>query len=650
MHKYWCRSLCILLLPITITVNASNALPAEAFSQLPSAENIEISPDGKYIAYFMHLDDFTVLAVMDLEKRESHGLVKSDNEKFKFNWLRWVNPEKLIFSIYFPDHRGLGIETDETRLMSIGPTDTEPKILFKPARSYGMSYKHVSQFQDTVISMLPGDDDNILMGFDTDNPTYPSVYSVSVTTGKKSIVRRSKFPIRDWIADRQGRARAGVGYDADDGVRSIWVHDLETDAWNKLWEYKYFSQPDISPLGFSIDPNVLYISAEHNGRQSVFTIDTRQSAPEMNLVAHDPDYDIEGGLIYSPRTNDAVGVSHGEAENSVIYWNEEYQAFQRTIDNALPDTSNSFVSFSSDERQYIVYASSSTRPGVYYYGNKDKSTLAPIVHQYPKLVNEVLPGAKKVSYRARDGLEIEAYLTLQKHVVDKLVPANIVHHVGPIVRVYGGFDYWTQFFVHRGYAVLQPNFRGSSGYGHEFQMHAVGQYGMAMQDDLADATHWLIEHGIADPDRICIVGASYGGYAAQLAAAKTPDLYQCAISFAGVSDLLAQRNKAKNYVNKEVAFDQYGRDSKQLQAYSPINLVDKITIPLLIVHGDADRVVDVEQSREMVEALEDHDKAFEYIELENGTHYLDKQQHRTALFKAMDTFLAQHLGAEKVLK
>ncbi|MBK6512019.1 MAG: prolyl oligopeptidase family serine peptidase [Haliea sp.] len=125
-------------------------------------------------------------------------------------------------------------------------------------------------------------------------------------------------------------------------------------------------------------------------------------------------------------------------------------------------------------------------------------------------MNEVLPGAKKVSYRARDGLEIEAYLTLPKHVVDKPVPAIIFPHGGPMVREYGGFDYWTQFFVHRGYAVLQPNFRGSSGYGHEFQMHAVGQYGMAMQDDLADATHWLIEHGIADPDRICIVGASSG--------------------------------------------------------------------------------------------------------------------------------------------
>ncbi len=645
MHKDWNLKCCFLLLlaAAAAAVNASEQLPFEAYSQLPQVKGIEISPDGKHIAYFLNLSDATVLVAMDMEKREARGLVKSDNEKFKFNWLQWVNPETLIFSVYYPDARGLGIDTTETRLLSMGLTDGEPKTLFRPARDGLTAYKHVSQFQDNVISLLPAEHDKILMGFDTDNPTYPSVYSVDVDTGRKSIVRRSKPPIRDWVADRQDRVRAGIGYDAKDGVRSIWVHDLVTDDWNKLWEYKYFSQSDISPLGFSVDPNILYIRAEHNGRQAIFTIDTRQTSPEMHLVADDPDYDIEGGLIYSPKTNDAVGVSHGEAENSRIYWDEEYQAFQQAIDKVLPDTSNNLVSFSSNEQQYIVYASSNTEPGIYYYGNRDTSSLVEIIHQYPALMDEKLPRANKVSYAARDGLEIEAYLTLPDNFDGKPIPAIIHPHGGPMVREYGGFDYWTQFFVSRGYAVLQPNFRGSSGYGHEFEMKAVGQYGMAMQDDLTDGTHWLIEQGIADPKRICIVGASYGGYAALLAAAKTPDLFRCAVSFAGVSDLLAQRNKSRHYVNKVVAFDQYGRDSKQLKNVSPINLVDRITIPLLLVHGESDRVVDVEQSREMVEALEEHDKIFEYVELENGTHYLDKQEHRNRLFESMDKFLALHL-------
>jgi dipeptidyl aminopeptidase/acylaminoacyl peptidase len=644
MHKYWCVSVCFLLLLMTPAANASKPLPVEAFSQLPSAHSIEMSPDGKYIAYFLNLDNATVLATMDLETHEPQGLIQSDNERYKFNWLQWANSEKVIFSTYFPDYRGLGVETEETRLLSIGRTDKEPKVLFTPSLGAGLSYKHVSQFQDNVISLLPDDNDNILMGFDIDNPNYPSVYSVNVNTGKKSIIKRDRAPIRDWIADRQGRVRAGVGFDEDDGVRSIWVHNPDTDEWNKLWEYKYFSQPDITPLGFSVDPHVLYIRAEHNGRQSIFTIDARQTSPHMSLIAHDPDYDIEGGLMYSPKTNDAVGVSHGEAQNSIIYWDEQYQAFQQAIDKALPDTSNSLVSFSRNERQYIVYASSSNRPGVYYYGNRDTKSMEAIIPEYPKLMNEELPETEKVSYQARDGLKIEAYLTLPNNFDGKPIPAIIQPHGGPMVREYGGFDYWTQFFVNRGYAVLQPNFRGSSGYGHEFEMQAVGQYGMAMQDDLTDATNWLIKQGIADPGRICIVGASYGGYAALLAAAKTPDLFQCAISFAGLSDLLAQRNKARNYVNKVVALEQYGRDSKQLEDNSPINLVDKITIPLLLVHGDDDRVVDVEQSRAMVEALEDRDKKFEYIELEHGTHYLDNQQHRTTLFKAMDTFLARYLG------
>lgn len=586
-----------------------------------------------------------MLVTLDLDKRKTHGITRSDNEKFKFNWLRWASPEKLIFSIYFPHFRGLGVDTTETRLLSVDPTGGEPKTLFRPGRKSPTSYKHYSQIQDDVISVLPEEHDRILMGFDTDSPTYPSVYSVDVNTGSKTIVRRAKPPIRGWIADRQGRVRAGIGYDEDDGVRSVWVLDLETDDWNKLWEYKYFSQPDITPMGFSVDPNVLYIRADHNGRQAIFTIDTRDASPQMQLVVGDPDYDIEGGLIYSPKTNDAVGVSHGEADNSVIYWDEVYEGYQRTIDTALLDTSNHLLSFSDNELRYIVYASSHNMPGVYYYGNRISNTLEPIIQQYPELMAEKLPGSRKVSYKARDGLEIEAYLTLPANFDGKPIPAIVHPHGGPMVREYGGFDYWTQFFVSRGYAVLQPNFRGSSGYGHDFQMQAVGQYGEAMQDDLVDGTRWLVTEGIADSERICIVGASYGGYAALLAAAETPKLFQCAISFAGVSDLLAQRNRSRHYINKVVAFDQYGRDSKQLEMNSPVNLVEKITIPILLVHGEKDRVVDVEQSREMAEELDEHGKTFEYIELEHGTHYLDNHQHRTALFEAMDAFLQRYLGS-----
>lgn len=646
MHKKWCsRFLYTLLFTISsLATTATPALPVEAFSQLPKVSDIELSPDGKYIAYFMNIEESTILVTMDIEKRKIHGIIKTDNERFKFSWLEWVNPDRLIFSIYFPDHRGLGVGTTETRLFSVGPTESEPRILFKPSIASKTQYKHYSQFQDRVVSLLPADPDHILVALDTDDPTYPSVYKIDVNKGGKIKFKRPKRPVRNWIADRQGRVRSGVGYDQRSGERSIWAHNLDTDKWNMLWEYKYFSQADISPLGFGLDPHKLFINAEHNGRQSVFSIDTRQATPQMTLVAHDPNYDIEGGLIYSPKTNDVVGISHGEADNSRIYWDDRYSQFQDAIDKALPDTSNKLASFSKDERKYIIYSSSNTHPGTYYFGDRDKNSLEPIISQYPELATAQLSPRRKISYTARDGLDIEAYLTLPNNYDGKPLAAIIHPHGGPMVREYGGFDYWTQFFANRGYAVLQPNFRGSSGYGHDFMMQAVGKYGLAMQDDLSDGTQWLIEQGIADPERICIVGASYGGYAAMLAASKTPDLFKCAVSFAGVSDLLEQRNKYRNYVNTVVAFDQFGRDSKQLKQTSPINHVEKITIPLLLVHGDEDRVVDVEHSREMAEELEDHNKKFEYIELENGTHYLDKQQHRTQLFQAMDSFLAKSLN------
>jgi dipeptidyl aminopeptidase/acylaminoacyl peptidase len=216
-------------------------------------------------------------------------------------------------------------------------------------------------------------------------------------------------------------------------------------------------------------------------------------------------------------------------------------------------------------------------------------------------------------------------------------------HGGPGAREYDGFDYWTSFFANRGYAVFRPNFRGSSGYGYKFAQSQMQGWGLTMQDDLTDAAHWLIAEKIADPQRLCIVGASYGGYAAAMAAVKTPDLFTCAISFAGVSDLRKIVFKSRYYTNKKFVEDQIGNDTDDLILRSPFYQAKTINIPILLLHGESDTVVNVRQSKNFAEKLEELDKPVEYIELENGDHYLSIQANRHATFKAMDKFLKQHL-------
>jgi dipeptidyl aminopeptidase/acylaminoacyl peptidase len=259
------------------------------------------------------------------------------------------------------------------------------------------------------------------------------------------------------------------------------------------------------------------------------------------------------------------------------------------------------------------------------------------------LVPEVLTEHKFVTYTARDGTELEGYLTLPLNV-DGPVPTILHPHGGPGARESDGFDYWTSFFANQGYAVFRPNFRGSTGYGYEFAQSQMKGWGLTMQDDLTDAANWLVEQNIAKPERMCIVGASYGGYAAAMAAVKTPDLFRCAISFAGVTNLKKLVINSRKYTNNKFVKNQIGDDMADLEARSPYYQAKKVKIPILFLHGEDDRIVDVEQSRMMVDELKNLDKPVEYIELEMGDHYLSIQRNRHVAFKAMGLFLKTHLG------
>lgn len=249
-----------------------------------------------------------------------------------------------------------------------------------------------------------------------------------------------------------------------------------------------------------------------------------------------------------------------------------------------------------------------------------------------------------VKYKARDGLEIEAYLTKPVNSKENSrLPAIILPHGGPMARDYSGFDYWAELFANRGYVVFQPNFRGSSGYGYDFEMAAVQGWGKAMQDDLEDAAHWLNEQNIIDEKRVCIAGASYGGYAALMASVKHADTFQCAASFAGVSDIELIVSKARYFTNKEVVRKQFGTDSDELEAVSPVNFAKKINIPILLIHGTDDKVVPVIHSREMADELEDFDKDVKYVEIEGANHHLSVQKHRMQTLEAMLAFFDKHL-------
>jgi dipeptidyl aminopeptidase/acylaminoacyl peptidase len=380
----------------------------------------------------------------------------------------------------------------------------------------------------------------------------------------------------------------------------------------------------------------------HQSHFAVFKIDLEDPERRMQLVLHDPNGDIDGGLIRSRATREVVGIRHPGPDGRIEFWAESFQQLQDAVDRALAETTNVLVDFSSDEQRYVVYAYDDVNPGKYYFGNRDTGTLHPFGETYPELAEYELAGKSPVAYDARDGLRIEGYLTPPWGNPPKPWPAVILPHGGPMARDYETFDYWSEFLASRGYAVLQMNFRGSSGYGWDFMSAAYKNFGGQMQDDIEDGTRWAVGKGIFDRERICIMGGSYGGYAALWAAVKTPTLFQCAISVNGVSDWSMMLNRAQHYIQEEIIEEMLGKKS-DLKEVSPLKRASEIRVPILILHGEMDRVVPVKQSRRMAKALEKLEKEYRYIELDNGDHNLSDYRDRTATLTAIESFLARHL-------
>lgn len=620
----------------------SERLPVEAFASLPDATGFELSPSGNQLLFLSRYatqdQQGTMVNIVDVDSFEMYTLVTSDNKKYKIRWVTWAGEDKVLISALYPSKID-GIPVTETRLLVKNLKSGKMKNVLPSSFYRGLRY--APQYQDNVIDPLPEEPNAILLSIAREGVGADRVYKVDLEKQKYKTVQAVKRNIENWMTDRQHRVR--VGFYRDDTDFRIYYKSLKDAKWRERWRFDAFSDKQVWPLGFDLDPNTLYVSAYHDGRKAIFKTNLEHEKPELTLVYADDTYDVDGQLIYSDKTGELIGTTYSKG-GGYLFWHPNYAALQRGINKALPDTNNYIVSLSKDETRYVVVATNEKDAGTYYLGDRTAKSLSPLVSRYSALDPNLMAESKHFIYSARDGLKIEAFLTRPKGVdTSKPLPTIVFPHGGPISYDSKGFDYWVQFFANRGYAVLQMNFRGSSGYGYDFMKAGLKNWGQAMQDDVEDGIRSLIDKGIANKDQICIAGASYGGYAALMGAVKTPELYRCVISFAGVTDLPYMRKKARYYTNEETFEEQIGSDMKLLRENSPVTYAKKIQVPVLLIHGDDDRSVRVEHSRKMHKALTSAGKNSEYLEFEDGDHHLSLEAFRVATFKAMDKFLAKHL-------
>jgi dipeptidyl aminopeptidase/acylaminoacyl peptidase len=643
--KFLSLSLLSLLLIFSGVTYSEDQIPTDVFGSPPLIGTVKISPSGEKIAMYATLQNGdSAILVRDLTKSESplRPIATSDNRTLKLLSFNWFNDDIILASAWLAADF-YGTKLDNTRLLRINVDGTGFEPLFKKRHFKDLPWQPPQQ--TGIIDWLEDDDDHILVSVRVSNMRSPDVVKVNVKKNTIKIIKKGVAGTSGWMTDEYGEVRIGYTYDRNRSAGTIIFKDHGSTKWRTIWEYKTLSEDSVSVLGFGEQSNKVWFEAYKDGRIAIFSADISKQNFEPELVYSHPERDVETRLRYKKGIKDPIGIGFRDENYHMVTWDKEEAEFEKNIYELFPDQDVYFGTSSKDENRYIIFVENSSTPGSFYLGDRKLGTLDLVAHSYPALANSVLPAKEAITYQARDGLEIEAFLTVPEGK-EKNLPTIIFPHGGPIAADgEKGFDYWTSFFANRGYAVVQMNFRGSTGYGFDFMKAGLGQWGGQMQEDIEDATTWAINEGIADPERICIVGGSYGGYAALMGAA-TSNLYKCSVSFAGVSDLLYLLDESRRYGGEETLRIMLGDKSRaELRETSPVNLADQIEIPVLLVQGDDDSRVLLKHGQSMRDALEEAEVEHIYIEQEDSDHFLTLKRNRLEFFKETEKFLEKYIGS-----
>ncbi|WP_077148460.1 S9 family peptidase [Sphingopyxis sp. KK2] len=615
-------------------------LPTATFARLPFIENAELSPDGRHLAGLFAIKGEQRIGIIPIGGDASQSIFVGVPDLTEVDWLQWVGDDNIIVGL----RALLPVETDNwyiSRLISINRTTGKPTRLLWDLKGQDAS-SVVWVPTDGSTEILVAGQNSIYEGEDF----WPAVYRVDVATGRKRTEVNARGSVLDWGADHLGRVRYGIGY-RDNTTKSTLIYRGDGKSVFRSIDSASLRDEERLSIPFVFVPgtdNGLVYADAPDGRTVIAENDL--STGKQLRIAHEvPAADIEGA-IRSPDGSRLIGFYTSDNAKPIQWIDPAMAAHQKELDAASPQSKVRIESYSRDLSKLLVRISTPDNPGLFYYYDATTNNLSKLASVNEAIGGKRLSRSRLVQYKARDGLEIEGVLTMPRGRAKENLPLIVMPHGGPWGHDTLSYDYWAQFLAERGYAVLQPNFRGSTGYGEKFLKAGQGQLGFAMQDDVTDGVRWAVAEKIADPKRVCIVGASYGGYAAMWGIAKDPDQYRCAVSINGVSNLRREVNDFGGKVHSRLYRDQWQKMTPDFAAVSPINAIDRIRTPLLLIHGKKDVTVDHVQSAKMYSAMTKAGKSVEFVSIPLADHYFTREADRTTLLTAIEAFLAKHNPAD----
>jgi dipeptidyl aminopeptidase/acylaminoacyl peptidase len=494
-----------------------------------------------------------------------------------------------------------------------------------------------------ILDELPDDPHHILVTHNRRNAELFDVYRIDLRTGKETLVAKNPGDVTNWSTDHAGRVRVAV---RSDGLNTVVLYRAdERAAFQPIITTDY--KTDVELAAFTADNRGFYaISNRGRDKKALVRIDPAKPAAETLVFAH-PEVDL-GGAEWSRLRKTLTSASFVTDRVQHQFFDKPTEALYQRLQAKLPGMQVTLQSTTRAEDKFIVAAASDRTPGGRYIYDARADTLSLLAEINPKLKPADMAPQKPVTYRSRDGLTIHGYLTLPVGREPKGLPCIVNPHGGPWARDVWGFNPEVQFLANRGYCVLQMNFRGSTGYGRQFWEASFGQWGLKMQDDISDGVQWLLQQGIADPKRVGIYGASYGGYATLAGVAFTPDLYAAAVNYVGVSNLFTFMNTIPPYWKTELTKLQEmvgnpERDKERLTRTSPALNADKIKTPLLVVQGARDPRVNKAESDQMVAALRARGVDVPYLLKDNEGHGFRNEENQFEFYGVMEKFLDKHL-------